>query len=172
MHPIFRERSLALCVRDLFLFGCVRHLHDLKINQTSKELSASLTLMHSGHPSKMETFMEWAPTIQGQLSIEKEGQSFERGETPLQIKWHFDKESGLLIDAIEGTVGGVEAHFHAQTQNDLVERLRLDFGFLSDLLPSRWGQVFHQLKMGKGYEMKGVFHYDGKDRTKCFLRDF
>src|SRR5690606_586548 len=64
--------------------------------------------------------------------------------------------------SIEGTFGGIEASFHEEVREtgaSLIGSAKLDCGALSEILPPRIGRVFHELKMGKGYELKGRFFY-------------
>ena len=74
-------------------------------------------------------------------------------ETPLAIDWEYT--DALFIQSVEGSFGGIEAVFHAESPNMLVGSAHVDFTTLSLLLPPDVAQVFDEIKMGKGYELKG-----------------
>lgn len=79
-------------------------------------------------------------------------------EIPLTIDWEYDQL--LSIQSIEGSFGGVEASFHADSQNSLIGSARINFTELSQLLPLEIAQGFEEIKMGKGYELKGRLKFE------------
>lgn len=89
--------------------------------------------------------------ITGRLLIGEE-------ETPLAIDWEYDEK--LLFHSIEGSFSGIEASFHAESPNMLVGSAHLNFTDLATLLPPDVAQVFDEIKMGKGYELKGRLKID------------
>jgi hypothetical protein len=85
-------------------------------------------------------------TITGRLALGED-------KNPLVIDWVYGEK--LLIQSMEGSFAGIDASFHAEAPNLLVGSARLDFATLKALLPVDVSQVFDELKMGKGYELKG-----------------
>lgn len=84
--------------------------------------------------------------LTGKISIGKES-------LPLTIAWRYG--SDFFIDSIEGNFNGIEsASFHAEAPNQLVGSAHLHFTKLS-WLPSDIIDVFEEIQMGGGYEMKG-----------------
>ncbi len=84
--------------------------------------------------------------IQGRLILGEE-------ETPLTIDWEYGER--VTLHSIEGSFGGVEASFHAESPDTLVGSARIDFATLSALIPKDIAEVFQEIKMGRGYELKG-----------------
>lgn len=74
-------------------------------------------------------------------------------EEPMTVDWEYEDE--LAIHSIEGEFAGVDASFHAENPNTLIGSARLNFTALAPFLPPDVAQVFTELKMGKGYELKG-----------------
>jgi len=62
---------------------------------------------------------------------------------------------------MNGEFGGIDASFHALEKGSLIGSARLDFEKLSKIIPARIAQVFGDLKMGKGYEIKGKLSTEG-----------
>ncbi len=75
------------------------------------------------------------------------------GENPLAIDWEYNDQ--LWIQSIVGSFSGIEASFHAEKPNILVGSAHLDFKTLSPLLPQDVANVFREIEMGQGYELKG-----------------
>lgn len=84
--------------------------------------------------------------ITGSLTLGEE-------EPPLKIQWEYT--DALFVQSIEGSFGGIDASFHAESPNRLVGSAHVNFRALSTLLPSDVAAVFEEIKMGKGYELKG-----------------
>lgn len=84
--------------------------------------------------------------ITGRLIVGKDPQ-------PLTIDWKY--KDHLIVQSIEGAFGGVDASFHAEKMNRLVGSAHVDFAILSKIIPKDVGEVFEEIKMGKGYELKG-----------------
>ncbi len=72
---------------------------------------------------------------------------------PLMIDWEYN--NALFIQAIEGSFSGIEASFHAESPNVLVGSAHLDFKALQAILPTPIAEGFEEIKMGRGYELKG-----------------
>lgn len=84
--------------------------------------------------------------IKGRLVLGEE-------EMPLAIDWEYSDK--LYIQSIEGSFSGLEASFHAEKSNMLVGSAHINFTALAPLLPPDVAQVFDEIKMGQGYELKG-----------------
>lgn len=74
-------------------------------------------------------------------------------EMPLAIDWEYRDQ--LFIQSIEGSFNGIGASFHAESPNVLVGSAHFNFTALAPLLPREVAQVFEEIKMGRGYELKG-----------------
>jgi hypothetical protein len=74
-------------------------------------------------------------------------------DCPLTIDWSY--KDALSIHSMEGSFGGVEAAFHAESPNYLIGSARINFTTLSQLLPASIAEVFEEIQMGAGYELKG-----------------
>ncbi len=84
--------------------------------------------------------------IEGRLIVGQE-------ETPLTIDWEY--QDALVVHSIEGSFGGLEASFHAESPNALIGSARLNLTAISDWIPEAVAKAFQEIEMGKGYELKG-----------------
>lgn len=164
--------SLSCSMREGFIpfLGAVRHLQKVNLCWNSSQMRATMSAIQGGHSLKIGAWMEFEPSFWGRIYLEDEEHQLSEGEMPLTIEWGIDSGKGLIIHSIEGVFGGIEASFHAENQNCLIGSTRLHFGPLSEILPPRLGKVFHQLKMGKGYELKGHLSYDGRNLSTISFR--
>ncbi len=94
--------------------------------------------------------------IEGRLILGEE-------ESPLTIDWAY--KEALAIQSIDGSFGGVEASFHAESPNSLIGSARVNFTTLAHLLPPSVGKVFDEIKMGTGYELKGRLTIEKNEPT-------
>ena len=154
--------SLTCSMREGFIpfLGAVRHLQNVNLSWNSSGMYATMSAIQGGHSLKIGSFMEFEPSFWGRIFLEDEEHPLLEDEKPLTIEWGIESDKELMIRSIEGTFGGIEASFHAQSRNCLIGSTRVHFGPLSEILPPRLGKVFHDLKMGKGYELKGHLFYD------------
>lgn len=89
--------------------------------------------------------------VEGRLIVGEE-------ECPLTIDWSY--KDALSVQSIEGSFGGVEAAFHAESPNALIGSARVNFTVLSQFLPPSVADVFEEIKMGTGYELKGRLKFE------------
>ncbi len=122
--------------------GAYYQVENLDLLWNNGKCSASL--YYQNHLHRIQLQIE--ETIKGRFILGSE-------ETPLAIDWEYG--DGFLIRSMEGSFGGVNASFHEETANVLVGSAHLNFTALSALLPVDVAQVFSEIKMGKGYELKG-----------------
>ena len=157
------------CASDFSTFSCfmkegfipcggeVRHIHDLQLDWDDQECKADFEVFHKGHQIQFGLDVDLGSLICGTLQVQEETSSSEE-ENPLKIDWEYSPESHLLIHSIEGACGGVDASFYEEADadgNTLIGSVRVDFKTLSDFIPSQIAEVFQELKMGQGYELKG-----------------
>lgn len=143
--------------------GSRRHLQKVSIHYTPSGMYAALSLFQGGHSLKIGSLTQFEPQVRGRVFLEDEDVSLSERERPLSIDWENIQGQGLTIHSIEGMFQGIEASFHAQNAESLIGSARLDFKPLSEIAPPRLGQIFRELKMGKGYEIKGSLNYDPKN---------
>ncbi len=136
-------------------------IRNLFFSSDETDVQTRFELDHQGYPIKIAAKASFAEAISGRLILEDGDGFLKPGERPLSIDWHYSDSSGLRIREIEGQFGGVEASFHALDAGaSLIGSARIDFRKLSKIIPSRIAQVFTDLKMGKGYELKGKLFLD------------
>lgn len=143
------------------LFGEVRHLQHLECEWTPDGCLAICDTSYKGHEIRVGLQMVNESLLEGKLVLKEKG---DPQEAPLTIDWRYGNEQGLTVHTIEGVFGGVEASFHAETekeQNVLIGSARIQFETFSTFLPAEIAEVFQQIKMGKGYELKGRLTLDG-----------
>ena len=72
-----------------------------------------------------------------------------------------NQHKGFSIHEIEGKCAGIDASFHALDEGTcLIGSARVHFGILASVVPAEVAQVFRDLEMGKGYELKGRLFLD------------
>ena len=150
----------------------MRHLQNLDLDWDSEKLAASFSTLHQGHSLKVRSDLRLEP-LMGTIELEDEEHALLEDERPMTISWKFDPDIGICLHSIEGTFGGIEAAFHeeiAQETGSLIGSARIAFGPISELIPQRIGKVFQELKMGKGYEVKGRLGYDRKDLSSLSFK--
>ncbi len=122
--------------------GASHHIENLHLCWHDGECKAALHYLDHLH----RIVFNVDEKIAGRLTLGEE-------EPPLTIDWEY--EDALAIHSIEGSFGGLEASFHAESPNSLIGSARVNFTALSQLLPTEVAEVFEEIKMGKGYELKG-----------------
>jgi len=148
--------------------GAIRHLQNVDFRYGGNEAHLEFLALHQGRNLKVGTFVE-IDRLAGLLTLEDEGIKLADGERPMELQWELHPKKGLLLHSIEGTFGGIEASFHEEVYEEgasLIGTAKLDFGYLAQLLEPRIARPFHELKMGKGYELKGRFFY-GSDWSQA-----
>lgn len=155
--------NFSCCMKEGFIpfWGEVRHLQNVDVRCSGNKASVDFLALHQGHSFKVGSVIE-LDRQSGMLTIEDAGMPLEEGERAMALQWEVDPNKGLLIHSIEGSFGGIEASFHEELCEEgtsLVGSAKLDCGYLSELFSPRIGRVFNELKMGRGYELKGRLFY-------------
>lgn len=147
---------LSCSMKEGFIpfYGTVRHIQDLYCVLDEGDVQFQFQTFHQGRLIRAGGSMDLGQKVEGRLVLEDLECSLQEGELPLSIDWIYGSE-GLEVRTIEGSFGGVEASFHAEEENRLIGSARIHFGTLSDFLPPSAAEVFKELEMGRGYELKG-----------------
>ncbi len=137
------------------LDGHMHLIQDLVFSFGDSLLSAKLLTHHQDYPINISAAMSIGDELSGRVILE-EREGVTEGERPLSVDWIYSTASGLFIREIDGLFGGVEASFHALDRGrELIGSARINFNRICMLLPPRIAEVFTDLKMGQGYELKG-----------------
>ncbi len=141
-------------------FGAVRHLQNVDFRYEGNAVNLDFLALHQGHSLKIGSLVQ-IDKLSGLLTLEDEGRPPEEGERAMAVQWGIDSKKGFVIHSVEGAFGGIEAAFHEEVgeQSSLIGSAKLDCGYLSEILSPRISRVFNELKMGKGYELKGRLSY-------------
>lgn len=151
----FSALSCCLSEASLPLEDALFPIRNLSFSLDKKEAVARFELEHQGYPIKVFSHAGFEDK-RGRLVLEDGESSLSPEERPLSIDWSYSDETGFLIQEIDGRFGGIEASFHAlDAGTTLIGSARIDFETVSKIIPQRIAQVFTDLKMGKGYELKG-----------------
>jgi hypothetical protein len=145
--------------------GAVRHLKDLQFQLNETDCKGTFKTEHNGHLLSLSFDVDMDAKIGGTLILEEVGAILEQGERPLKIDWEYAESSGGILHSIEGSFPGLDASFHSELStgaNTLIGTARIDFKTLSEFLPSKICEVFQELHMGKGYELKGRLKLENK----------
>lgn len=127
--------------------GAYHHIQDLALSWGQDRCKASLR--YRGYLHRLQLQID--DHISGRLTLGEDPE-------PLTIDWEYADR--LLFHSIEGSFSGVDASFHAESPNQLVGRAHVNFTELSKILPPDVAQVFAEIEMGKGYELKGRLHIE------------
>jgi hypothetical protein len=135
--------------------GEVRHVQDLTLHCSERGGNAKFHYLHQGHLLKMELDLDFL-AVEGRLILEDDEHPIKSDEMPLNICWAFEEERGFYLKEIEGVFYGIDACFHEVDGGpSLIGSAHIDFSLLSEIVHPRISEVFHKLKMGKGYELMG-----------------
>ncbi len=122
--------------------GKYHHVENLSLFYNGSRCKAALHYLNDLYKIDLQI----DENIRGRLIVGEES-------IPLTIDWEYI--DSIFIHSIEGSFGGIDASFHAESPNLLVGSASFDFTTLSKRLPIDVAQVFDEIKMGKGYELKG-----------------
>lgn len=115
---------------------------------------ADFEYLHQGRFVKVHLGAIFGSDLLGKLILEEAESPLE--VLPLTLDWIYNEKRGLCIRAIEGCFGGIDASFHAiDSEHTLIGSARLNCHSLAHIVPSSLAELFHDLKMGEGYEIKG-----------------
>ncbi len=128
--------------------GAARVVADLHLFWGNRSCKA--TFRHKGELCRLR--FDVGDIVQGRLILGEQNH-------PLAIDWTYDR--ALYIQSCEGSFGGIEASFHAESPNHLIGSARIHFAQLSNWIPADIGEVFQEIKMGGGYELKGRLIIEG-----------
>jgi hypothetical protein len=154
------------------LGGQLRHMQNVFFHLDREKMGCEFQYLHQNHDLKMTVQANRGDRLSGQLILEEPGERLPQ-ETPLTIDWHYFPEDGLSIHSIQGSLGGINASFYLQnldTHSHLIGSAAVDFHQLSTFLPFSVAEVFTELGMGKGYEIKGRLQIDRRDLSQLFFQ--
>jgi hypothetical protein len=133
----FSHMSVFMEEASIPLEGQIHQVRDLHLFWKKGECKAALRYQDQLHRISFHVDEK----MEGRLILGEE-------ETPLTIDWEYDDE--LKVHSVEGSFGGLEASFHAESPDTLIGSARVDFSAFAPWLPP-----LQEIKMGKGYELKG-----------------
>jgi hypothetical protein len=167
--------TLSCLVKEGFIpvNGVLRHIQNLQLDWNEQHILSDFYYFHQSHCLKVGVSINRGETLLGRVTLEDVEQPLLEGERGFAIDWEYDDHLGTSIRSIEGSFGGVEASFHLESvdfQSHLIGSARLHFGLLSKMIPSSIAEVFSELEMGKGYELKGRLNIDCKDLSQIFFQ--
>lgn len=137
------------------IFGSLQHIKDLSVFINPHMWKGSALLSHHGKWASIWGVAEPGSMLQGNIKLQEEDL---KDCPPLTIDWSYVENMGVSIDSIEGSFGGIDASFRLVDDEDdclLVGSAGINFQRLSQWIPPAVSEVFHELEMGAGYELKG-----------------
>ena len=151
------EGSLVVfALQEAFLpiGGSVRHVKEGQISFDEKSYIGSAKLVHQTKEAQL--LWKIQKSGEGQLTLQES-----QKDRSMCIDGLFNvAERALTIRSIEGDFAGVQASFRRVDEEHLVGSAQIDFAHLSDWIPKEVAEVFHDLEMGAGYELKGNLYND------------
>lgn len=138
------------------LGGSIRHLQNLTLDFSKEGFWAQFQYSHQGYPLQFHLDVDLDPTISGKLMIESSAIALEEDQLPLTMYWTHNEKEGFSLKEIQGAFPGIEASFHKAGEDPyLIGSARFDCPLFSKVVPPDIAELFSDLKMGKGYELKG-----------------
>ena len=125
---------------------CIRNLH---VDVDYKDYKINFGLEHNTRIIPIDIAFHLDPLVKGRLTI----------ENGLKVDWTYQNQ--LIVQSIEGMCAGIETSFHLDGDS-LIGSARLNGNELRTLLPDKIAQVFHELKIGEGYELMGRLSFPPK----------
>ncbi|MDE3046536.1 MAG: hypothetical protein KGJ02_07855 [Verrucomicrobiota bacterium] len=145
------------------LAGEARHVRDLSFVCTPEKYFGSTLFAHQGNWARGSLEVDRGTLSHGRIFLQDADRN---DETPLAIQWAESFDQQIEIESIEGSFAGIDASFHSlggEKTPELIGSARFDFRRLSEWIPPAVSEVFHQLEMGRGYELKGSLFIDRKN---------
>lgn len=152
--------------------GELKHIQNLEFYLDEKEVFADFFYVHQNKDVQVTLKASRLDPRKGILTLQDPEYLFAEGEKPLEVHWRYEPHLGVAIDSMQGNFAGVDLAFYLQAtdyQSHLVGNAKIDFQRLSLFVPPLIAEFFTELKMGKGYEMKGKLHIDQNDLSKIFF---
>lgn len=118
------------------------HVQNLHLDIDQKECKINFDLDHQSRLIPMDLAFGIDPLVQGRLTIENN----------LKIDWTY--QDRLCLQTIVGMCTGIDASFYLEGDS-MIGSARVNGNELKELLPEKIARVFHELKIGDGYELKG-----------------
>jgi hypothetical protein len=152
--------TCALQEGFLPLAGAVRNVKDCRMGSDSKSYGGSGRLIHQDK----EALVSWkiSETLHGKVILQEVGET----QSMLIEGCYKDNEEGkkeLSIHSVEGTFAGIDASFRAIDRTQLVGSAQINFKHLSHWIPAAVSDVFLDLEMEGGYEIKGHLDLSSED---------
>lgn len=152
--------TCALQEGFLPLAGAVRNVKDCRMGSDSKSYGGSGRLIHQDK----EALVSWkiSELLQGKVILQEVGET----QSMLIEGCYKDNDNGkkeLSIYSVEGAFAGIDASFRAIDRTQLVGSAQINFKQLSNWIPDAVSDVFHDLDMEGGYEIKGHLNLSPED---------
>ena len=156
--------AFRLMIPEIDFLSPKHHLEEIVFQYERKESHLSFDYELRNTKFRISTGIDLDDEITGNLLVADEWPAKVK---PLIVSWHFSGEEGFKITTIQGTACGLDAYFHEEleplsTAMELVGTVKIDVSKLSRFLPLETALFFHELEMGKGYELRGKLTLDGE----------
>ncbi len=138
----FSNVSLSMKEAEISLEDSKYHIQNLHFDMDKKDCKMNFNLDHQSRFIPIDLAFRLDPFPSGQLTI----------ENGLKVDWSY--RDRLILQTIEGRCSGIDASFHLEGDS-LIGSARLNCNELKELLPQKIARVFHELKIGNGYELMG-----------------
>ncbi|HEV7736627.1 MAG TPA: hypothetical protein VGO47_04550, partial [Chlamydiales bacterium] len=152
--------TCALQEGFLPLAGAVRNVKEYRMGSDSKSYAGSGRLIHQNK----EVLVSWkiSETWHGKVILQEVG-----NPQSMMIEGCYKENNAgkkeLSIHSVEGTFAGIGASFRAIDRTQLVGSALINFKHLSNWIPVAVSDVFHDLEMEGGYEIKGHLNLSPDD---------
>ncbi len=172
------------CAADLSTFSCsmkegflpcrgqLRHVQNVFVQINEQKISCDFLYIHQNHDLKIALQANRGDGLVGYLTLEDLTDPLQPSGA-LAIDWRYASDEGFSVHSIQGSLGGVEASFYleeADAYSHLIGGAKLNFQKLAAFLPPNVAEVFTELEMGKGYELKGKLQIDRRDASRIFFQ--
>jgi hypothetical protein len=138
----FSSGSVSLKELDIPIDNTHYQIQNLHFDIENKECKMSFDLDHQSQLIPMDLSFCLDPLVKGRLTV----------ENGLKIDWVY--QDRLCLQSIVGVCSGIDASFHLEG-GSLIGSAKVNGNKLKELLPEKIARVFHELKIGDGYELMG-----------------
>ena len=174
---------------NITLNGQEREFKDICFSLENSNCTFDFTLPINGSFYKVCNWISITSSPFGRITIWEEEKYKDNKIVPLTLQWAWQDHDGLLVQNIQGSLSGMDVSFHLDEKMVFAEKINLlgsikmNLNEMAKLFPDDWKKAAGLLKLGKGYELRGIislpkkeldwFQFDGSIAGKQFeVNDF
>ena len=143
----FSKFSLTMKEALIPIDGKTYEMRDLHVDLDQKVCKINFGVQNAKRLVPVDINFNLSPNIKGRLTI----------ENGLKVDWTYQDK--LVVSCIEGRCAGIETSFHLDGDS-LHCSAQINGNEFRHLLPEKIANVFHELKIGDGFDLMGRLNLD------------